>query len=277
MRGKTAPGVSSGSGQMGRWPRSGRARDGHVIVCHMIDRPGGALSRAPVPGGRDDAVGRSTAKRQRRRPARHARAWGRCRRRHRHHRDRAHRELAHGGQSAHVAPNGGRHRRWGQRGSRAAGPGGRAGGRSPSRVCCRGARLHRRCLDTCVPAGRRALPTAHAGAVQRRGAVGVRHQLRGGRAVLLPRRPEALHRPRLLPRAGSEVRRAGRLRPGLRDRARSWPSPAGAARRVGAGERGPSACQRNRRQPPVGAARTAGGLLCWRVGQPRWPEDAAGR
>ena len=82
---------------------------------------------------------------------------------------------------------------------------------------------------------------AYAGAVQRRRAVGVRHQFGGGRAVLLPGRPEGLHRPRILPRARSEVRRARRFRAGLRDRSRGGPPPADAARRLRAGHGGPPA------------------------------------
>ena len=45
----------------------------------------------------------------------------------------------------------------------------------------------------------------------------------GGRPVLLPRRPEGLHRPRVLRRAARALRRARRFRAGLRDRTRARP------------------------------------------------------
>ena len=52
------------------------------------------------------------------------------------------------------------------------------------------------------------------------GALGLRHGAIGDGAVLLSQRREALHRPRVLPRSADALPRAGRFRPGLRDRAR---------------------------------------------------------
>ena len=76
-----------------------------------------------------------------------------------------------------------------------------------------------------------------------------------------------------------KLRRAGRLRPGLRDRARGRPPCAEAARhrRQGAGAEG--AIRRERRQRAAGAHGAAGRLPCRRVGQPQRPgeEPAAAR
>ena len=58
-----------------------------------------------------------------------------------------------------------------------------------------------------------------------------------------PLRPEGLHRPRLLRGAGAPLRRAGRLRPGLRDRARGRPPRAEPARRRRQGARSAAARQ----------------------------------
>ena len=63
-------------------------------------------------------------------------------------------------------------------------------------------------------------------AVPRRRAVGVRARLGGGRTVLLPGRPQALSRHRVLRRAVAALRRARRFRAGVRDRARGRPSRA---------------------------------------------------
>ena len=87
----------------------------------------------------------------------------------------------------------------------------------------------------------------------------------GRRAVLLPGRPERLHRPRLLRRAAQPLRRAGRpVRRGVRDRARvRAPRPA------------PARHRRARRRRPrgrdvgLGPARAAGRLLRRRVGRAR--------
>ena len=51
----------------------------------------------------------------------------------------------------------------------------------------------------------------------------LRHGQHRGRAVLLPRRPEGLHRPGLLRGARAAVQGPGRVRPGLRDRPRGRP------------------------------------------------------
>ena len=63
------------------------------------------------------------------------------------------------------------------------------------------------------------LPEAQAGAVRGLRAVGLRHGAIGHGPVLLPGRPEGLHRPQLLPGHEEQARRAGRFRAGLCDRA----------------------------------------------------------
>ena len=64
--------------------------------------------------------------------------------------------------------------------------------------------------------------------------------------VLLPRRPEGLHRPRLLPGAEGPLRRARRLRPGLRHRPRDRaPRPAPPRDRPGRARSSQAADPRN--------------------------------
>ena len=65
--------------------------------------------------------------------------------------------------------------------------------------------------------------------------VGVRPRVRADRAVLLPGRPQGLPRPLVLPGALPALRRAGRLRRGVRDRPRDRPPRAERARHRGAG------------------------------------------
>ena len=98
-----------------------------------------------------------------------------------------------------------------------------AGRRHAGALRLGGAGRHRRRLARAVPADGRHLPRAQAGAVPRRRAHRLRHRPGGDGAVLLPGRPEGLHRPRLLRDHAHAPRRAGRLRAGLRDRARGRP------------------------------------------------------
>ncbi len=92
-----------------------------------------------------------------------------------------------------------------------------------------------------------------------------------------PLRPEGVHRHVVLRRPVAALRRAGRLRAGLRDRARGRPSRAEPAghRREGAGRA--AARRPGGRQRPVGAHGTAGRLLRRRVGAPRLAVAAAAR
>ncbi len=85
-----------------------------------------------------------------------------------------------------------------------------------------------------VPGDGRALRAAAARAVPARHAVGLRPRVGGDRAVLLLRRPRALPRHRVLRRAVATVRRPGRFRAGLRDRARGRPPRAEPDRHDGA-------------------------------------------
>ena len=87
----------------------------------------------------------------------------------------------------------------------------------------------------------------------------------GRRAVLLPQRPDGLHRSRLLRRAALALRRARRrVRRGLRHRARVRPPrPAPARHRRARRRRSPG------REVRLGAARAPGRLLCRRLGRPR--------
>ena len=106
------------------------------------------------------------------------------------------------------------------------------------------ARRHRGHLEGDLPAEGRQLQRAQPGAVLGHGGVGVRLQLGGGRTVLLPARSARLHRPRVLRRSRAALRRARRLRAGLRHRARGRAPRAEPARHLGAGA---AAASRRRR------------------------------
>ena len=80
------------------------------------------------------------------------------------------------------------------------------------------------------------------------------------------RRSQGLSGPVVLPGARSALRRAGRLRPGLRGRARSRASHPDADRAVAAGQRARQRRGERRGQRAVGAAGAAGRLLRRRVG-----------
>ena len=115
-----------------------------------------------------------------------------------------------------------------------AGPAG-AGDASAGRRCDGGLRLHRAGrhrgrLERPVQAGWRRLRGAEAAAVSRQRADGLRPGRCRDGAVLLPGRPQGLHRPRFLRHHGAAHGRAGRFRAGLCDRARGRPpraEPAG--------------------------------------------------
>ena len=91
---------------------------------------------------------------------------------------------------------------------------------------------HRGRVEQVLPGSRAQVRRAEAGDVPRHDADGVRHRRRQDGAVLLPARQEGLHRPRLLRGAGPPLQGAGRVRAGLRGRARGRPSRADAAGRV---------------------------------------------
>ena len=166
-------------------------------------------------GERESAERRGPARRRRR--LRRSRPADRRRGRRHRHGGAGGARLAHG-----RGPAGDPGRRWSGRAARAGGAlcaaalGGRLGRGAALREPR--ARLDGGCLDGDLPRERPALRSAAAGAVQRRGPLGLRHRRRCGRPVLLPGRPADLHRPRLLPGHGAEARRARRLRPGLCDR-----------------------------------------------------------
>ena len=94
----------------------------------------------------------------------------------------------------------------------------------PGALRLAGAAQHRGPSGPTSSARRAGLPAAEAGAVHRR--VADRLRPRPGRdgAVLLPERPEGLHRPELLRRLRhARLGASRRVRPGLRDRARGRP------------------------------------------------------
>ena len=156
-----------------------------------------------------------------------------------------------------VRPTG----RLGRRGPRPRGlvfRGGEAGGHGGRRDGGRPADLDR--------SAREPVPAHARGPVPGRHPVSLRLRGRGQRPVLLPRRSEGLHRPRVLRRAAAAVRRAGRLRAGLRARARGGPSRPDAARRSRSGCGVRQAGNASQRQRALGAARAAGGLPGRRVG-----------
>ena len=112
------------------------------------------------------------------------------------------------------------------------------------------------------------LPRAAPGAVPRRHAHRLRHRAVGDGAVLLPGRRQGLHRPRLLRHAGAPHGRAGRLRAGLRDRARGRPPRAEPDGHHRQGRRAARARLAGADERAVGARGTAGRLPGRRVGAP---------
>jgi len=106
----------------------------------------------------------------------------------------------------------------------------RAEGRDGS-IRFQGPRQHRGRLEWCFPPVENPISRADAGAVRRAGALGLRYGASGHGSLLLPRRREALHRPRVLPRPADALQGTRRLRPGVRDRARGGPPRAEADRR----------------------------------------------
>ena len=89
---------------------------------------------------------------------------------------------------------------------------------------------------------------------------------RSGRSVLLPGRSRPLSRHHVLQRTAQPLRRAGRLRAGVRDRARSGAPRAEPARHDAPVRRAIAARRRADAQRAVGAARAAGRLLRGRMG-----------
>ena len=107
----------------------------------------------------------------------------------------------------------------------------------------------------------------------RRHADGMRHGPVGDGSVLLPARPQGLHRPRVLSRAEGPLPGARRLRAGLRDRPRGRTPRAELARRRQQGAEpqatGDAARRRARGQPAAGAHGAAGRLPGGRVDERR--------
>ena len=115
-------------------------------------------------------------------------------------------------------------------------------------------------LEGALPARRCGLRGAAPGAVLGCHRIGLRLRRGGGRAVLLPGRPEGLSGPRLLRRARPPVRCPGRLRPGLCRGTRGGPRRADAARHLAPGARGAGRAGRARPQPAAGDDGAAGRL-----------------
>ncbi len=103
--------------------------------------------------------------------------------------------------------------------------------------------------------------------------LGLRQRHVGDRPVLLPERPETLHRLGLLPAAPGPAEFAGRLRAGLCRGPRGRASRAEPSRHPAAHHRIAPAVVRGRRQRRLGAGRAAGGLLRRHLGA----RHAAGR
>ena len=160
-------------------------------------------------------------------------------------------------------------RRAGAAGAAAAGPGAQAARQRPrSGFRLDRAAQHRGGLGRHLSPERPHLHADPTGPLPRRDRYGLRHGPVGHGAVLLPGRPEGLHRPRLLRHAAKPTRRARRVRAGLCHRARSRPPRPGRAGHHGQGRPGaqpdePCGGQRDQR-----ARRTAGRLLRRRLGAP---------
>ena len=102
------------------------------------------------------------------------------------------------------------------------------------------------------------------------GPVGLRHRRRRRRPVLLPGRPEAsTSTSTFFRRAPRPLRRARRLRPGLRHRPRGRPPRPEPARHLRARRRRRASRSDSRGQRAVGPAGAAGRLLRRRLGPPR--------
>ena len=165
-----------------------------------------------------------------------------------------------------LMSGGGRRRR---AGGAAAGAG--AGAATPNdpeaKLRLAGAAQHRGGLDRCLPRIGPDLPAAQAGALPRQLADGLRPGQRGDGSVLLPERPEGLHRPALLRQLAHKLGAPGPVRAGLRDRARGRPPRAEPARHHAEGRRDAQPRQRGAGQCAQRAGRAAGRLLRRRLGQ----------
>ena len=109
-------------------------------------------------------------------------------------------------------------------------------------------RQYRGRLGQDLPAVEQPVPPPDAGPLRRASALGLRQGAVGHGPVLLSRRREALHRPRVLPRPETRFRAPGRFRPGLCDRPRGRPPRAEAHRHLpedGSGTRGARSRGRN--------------------------------
>ena len=254
--------------------------------CPMASRracfPDIPVADQPDAQGADHEMGRPARKRQRRGPARPGRRRGRVgfRRlrhpphRHRHDRDRADRRLDLRHQPAHD-PEPAERRLAGDPAQRPrayatcpARPARRARPGGPDEALrLHGAGRHRGRVDAGVQGTRWHLPRSEAGAVPRRHVHRLRPGRFGHRAVLLPGGREGLHRPELLRPAAHQARCAGRLRAGLRDRARGRPPRAEAAGHLRQGGRRAPRRRQGALQRTVGAPRAAGRLLRRHLGQ----------
>ena len=143
-----------------------------------------------------------------------------------------------------------------------------AGGRPRGGIRGHRAGRHRGRLDPGLPRQQCRLPGADAGALPRRHAHRLWHRAVGDGPVLLPGRPEGLPGPAVLRHPGVAHGRTGRLRPGLRDRARGGPPCAAPDRRDRQGRRHARPGLRGADERAVGARGTAGRLPGRRVDAP---------
>ena len=132
-------------------------------------------------------------------------------------------------------------------------------------------------VDGHLPRHGQGLSRAPAGAVPRRHADRVWRRPGRNGTVLLSCRPTRLSRPRLFRRVGGALPRARPVPAGLCHRPRDRPPRPEPARHLGQGTADAPEHEQARRQRAVGADRTAGRLLCRRLGQPRRPGSAAAR
>jgi hypothetical protein len=187
--------------------------DDQLLACDSLRRQGRAIRRRRPPGRRgnprtpstataeehDHAHGRPPRKRQSRRPPRQ---WRRARRPaprwrppgSRHHRHRPGRQLLPRHQPADRAQHAEWRRHAGHRAKRPAGQP-TAGRRRDRPLRLAGTGLDRGHLAPGLSRQRQAVPGTQAGALLRRHADRLRHRPVGDGAVLLPGRPEGLHRP----------------------------------------------------------------------------------
>ena len=132
----------------------------------------------------------------------------------------------------------------------------------------RGAGQHRGCLDEDLRSQWRPLHATGSRAVFRPHPDSLRRGRHRGRPLLLPGRPQDLHRPGLLPGTAGPAGRGRRHGPSLCHRPRGGPPRTEPHRHAAAGGRSPQAHGPAQLQRPVGPTGAAGRLLCRHLGQP---------